>query len=144
MADRIRKLDERYQEYLRDESRLSGRGDTISFPETGEELVRTVRELLGQGVPITVQGSRTGIAGAAVPQGGHILSTEKLCAVGEIRRAGERGLVTAVRVEGLSFSRRFRIAWHKDKYITPLAGAFIDLCRNYEMDYPMPQYNGLY
>ena len=95
MADRIRKLDERYQEYLRDESRLSGRGDTISFPETGEELVRTVRELLGQGIPITVQGSRTGIAGAAVPQGGHILSTEKLCAVGEIRREGERVLVTA-------------------------------------------------
>lgn len=56
----------------------------------------------------------------------------------------ERGLVVAVRVEGLSFSRRFRIAYHKDKYITPLAGAFIDLCRNYEMDYPMPRYNGLY
>ena len=56
----------------------------------------------------------------------------------------ERGLVVSVQVEGLSFSRRFRIAWHKDKYITPLAGAFIDLCRNYEMDYPMPQYNGLY
>ena len=56
----------------------------------------------------------------------------------------ERGLVTAVRVEGLSFSRRFRIACHRDKYITPLASAFMDLCRNYEMDYPMPRYSGLY
>ena len=44
----------------------------------------------------------------------------------------------------MEFRRRFRIAWHKDKYLTPLAGAFMDLCRHYELDYPMPRYNGLY
>ena len=56
----------------------------------------------------------------------------------------ERGLVVSVGVEGMDFRRRFRIAWHKDKYLTPLAGAFMDLCRHYELDYPMPRYNGLY
>ena len=56
----------------------------------------------------------------------------------------ERGLVVSVGVEGLDFRRQFRIAWHKDKYLTPLAGSFIDLCRRYELDYPTPRYNGLY
>lgn len=56
----------------------------------------------------------------------------------------ERGLVVSVGVEELEFRRQFRIAWHKDKYLPPLAGSFIDLCRRYELDYPTPRYNGLY
>lgn len=56
----------------------------------------------------------------------------------------ERGLVTTVRVEGLNFRRHFCIAFHKDKYLTPLMQSFLELCKNYEMDYPAPQYNGLY
>lgn len=56
----------------------------------------------------------------------------------------ERGLVTTVRVEGLNFRRHFCIAYHKDKYLTPLMKSFLALCRNYEIDYPAPQYNGLY
>lgn len=56
----------------------------------------------------------------------------------------ERGLVTAVHVKGLSFKRRFHIIYHKEKFLTSSAKAFIDICRNYEMDYPFPKYNGLY
>lgn len=56
----------------------------------------------------------------------------------------ERGLVVSVSVEGLSFSRRYQIIYHREKYLTSSARAFIDLCRNYEMDYPLPRYNGLY
>lgn len=56
----------------------------------------------------------------------------------------ERGLVVAIRVKGLSFRRCFRIVWHKNKFLSPLAKSFLELCRSYEMDYPMPQYNGLY
>lgn len=55
----------------------------------------------------------------------------------------ERGLITAVRVEGMDFCRRFHIIWHKEKYLTGSAKAFIDLCRNYETDYPLPRYSGL-
>ena len=49
-----------------------------------------------------------------------------------------------VQVEGLRFCRRFYIVYHKDKFLSPLAKDFLELCRNYEMDYPMPQYNGLF
>ena len=55
----------------------------------------------------------------------------------------ERGLVTAVRVEGMDFRRRFHIIYHKEKFLTTSAKALIDLCRNYETDYPLPRYSGL-
>ena len=56
----------------------------------------------------------------------------------------KRGLVVAVSVEGLVFERKFRVIHHKEKFLSSAAKAFLDLCRNYEMDYPLPQYNGLY
>lgn len=56
----------------------------------------------------------------------------------------ERELVNAVSVEGLDFRRAFRVVYHEKKYLTGSARAFMDLCRNYEADYPMPKYNGLY
>lgn len=55
----------------------------------------------------------------------------------------ERGLVVAVQVDGLDFPRKFHIVYHKKKFLTTSAKAFIDLCRNYETDYPLPQYRGL-
>lgn len=56
----------------------------------------------------------------------------------------ERGLIVSASVEGLSFKRTYQIIYHREKYLTSSAKAFIDLCRNYEMDYPLPRYNGLY
>lgn len=56
----------------------------------------------------------------------------------------ERGLVIAVRVKGLDFRRKFCIVHHREKFLTSSAKAFLDLCRNYEIDYPLPQYNRLY
>lgn len=54
------------------------------------------------------------------------------------------GLVNAVRVKGLDFHRKFHIIYHREKFLTSSAKAFLDLCRNYELDYPLPLYNGLY
>lgn len=56
----------------------------------------------------------------------------------------ERGLVVSVTVEGLKFARMFHILWHRNKFLTPLAKTFIQLVRAYELDYPIPPYNGLY
>lgn len=56
----------------------------------------------------------------------------------------ERGLVIAVNVKGLVFQRKFRIIYHREKFLTSSAKAFIDLCRNYEVDYPLPHYCGLF
>lgn len=60
-----------------------------------------------------------------------------------IQGALERGLVVIIGAEGMDFRRSFYILRHKDKYLTPAAKSFLDLCRNYEMDYPLPKYNGL-
>lgn len=56
----------------------------------------------------------------------------------------KRGLVVAVRIKELTFERKFYIIYHKEKFLTSSAKAFIELCRNYEIDYPLPHYNGLY
>jgi len=53
-------------------------------------------------------------------------------------------LISTVNVEGLSFKRSFYIIHHKDKLLTASAKRFITLCRNYEVDYPLPSYTGLY
>lgn len=55
-----------------------------------------------------------------------------------------QGLIYTVKVEGLSFSRNFHIIHHKDKFLTISAKKFIALCKDYENDYPLPSYNGLY
>jgi len=55
-----------------------------------------------------------------------------------------QGLIYTVKAEGLSFSRSFHIIHHKDKFLTASAKRFITLCRDYETDYPLPFYNGLY
>lgn len=56
----------------------------------------------------------------------------------------KRGLIVSASVKGLSFKRKYQIIYHREKRLTSSARAFIDLCRNYEMDYPLPHYNGLY
>ncbi len=56
----------------------------------------------------------------------------------------ERGLVIAIRVKGMDFLRTFQIVYHREKFLSSSAKAFLDLCRSYERDYPLPSYNGLY
>lgn len=55
-----------------------------------------------------------------------------------------RGLIFSIRVKGLSFWRNFYIAYHKDKFLTPSAKRFLALCRDYESDFPLPDYTGFY
>lgn len=61
-----------------------------------------------------------------------------------IQGALEKGLIITIGVEGIDFKRNFFITYHKDKYLTESAKIFIHLCKTYELDYPLPQYNGLY
>lgn len=77
-----------YGDYLKDESRLSGIADTISFPETVTEVIEIVQSMNKAAIPVTVQGSRTGITAGAVPGSGHILNLTKM------------NCITGMRVEG--------------------------------------------
>jgi len=65
-------------DYVRDESRTSGKAETISFPKNEAEVQSIVKILLKQKIPFTIQGSRTGITGGAVPVKGHILNLSKM------------------------------------------------------------------
>ena len=64
--------------YFHDESRLSGKADYIAFPEDAAQAATLIRRAAAGGLPLTIQGARTGISGGAVPRGGLILSTEKM------------------------------------------------------------------
>lgn len=56
----------------------------------------------------------------------------------------ERGLLYTISVKGLSLKRCFYVVHHKDKLMTKPFQDFIQLCKNYELDYPLPRYSGLF
>ena len=74
MAQNIYPMSQSYEEYLTDESKYRGYADSISFPESSEEVADILKELSKKKVPVTIQGGKTGIVGGAIPVGGHILN----------------------------------------------------------------------
>ena len=74
----IRALQAQDADYLRDESRLAGRADSISLPSSEGEVREVLRATGADRTPVTVQGGRTGIVGGAVPQGGHVLNLGRM------------------------------------------------------------------
>jgi len=68
-----------YALYLDDESHsFDGQTDKIVFPTTVEQVAAVLKEAYNSGTPVTVQGGRTGLTGAAVPLGGMTLNLEKM------------------------------------------------------------------
>jgi D-lactate dehydrogenase (cytochrome) len=63
---------------LRDESRRTGTADGIAFPTTADEVCALLRHAAEQGLQVTIQGARTGIAAGAVPDGGLVLSLARM------------------------------------------------------------------
>lgn len=61
-----------------------------------------------------------------------------------VQGALRQGLIHSIHVKGLEFSRKFRIVYHKNKYLTEAARAFIELCKTYEEKFHFPTYNGLF
>ena len=84
----VRPLTDEYDEYRRDESRSRGAAETISFPEDEKE-VREVLASLPAGVPVTVQGARTGLAAGAVPAGGHVMNLSRQTRYLGLRQDGQ-------------------------------------------------------
>ena len=90
----IRKLVSADEEYLRDESKKIGHAETISFPETHEQVCQIMAQLYETGTSVTVQGSRTGLAAAAVPFGGHVLNMSRMDKVLSMRAEDDRFYIT--------------------------------------------------
>lgn len=56
----------------------------------------------------------------------------------------EKGLIYALDIDDLEFKRCFYIVYHRDKLLSKSIQRFIHLCKCYELDYPLPKYNGLF
>lgn len=68
----------KYHAYLSDESRLTGWADSLSFPTSTAHVAEIVKACRQAQIPLICQGSRTGITGAGVPMGGHVMVLEQL------------------------------------------------------------------
>lgn len=64
--------------YMLDESRLQGKAERIFFPRSELELLTVLRAAAQAGAKLTLSGGRTGIVGGAVPQGGWLVSLDKM------------------------------------------------------------------
>lgn len=93
MTPIVKDFSQEHEDYLHDESRLTGTAESISFPTSEEEIVEVIKKIRSQSGLITTQGARTGIVGGAVPIGGHILNLSRMNAVGDVHRdqSGEGG-----------------------------------------------------
>ncbi|PAB60087.1 FAD-binding oxidoreductase [Anaeromicrobium sediminis] len=76
-------MEEKYEEYLMDESKMVGKADSISFPINEEEILEIIVKMKERNMPITVQGGKTGISACAVPSKGHILNLSNMNQVKE-------------------------------------------------------------
>src|SRR6056297_2997366 len=74
----INKMNENFAEYLRDESRVSGDADSISFPKNEKDVIDIVNFIYKNNIPLTIQGARTGLSAGAVPNNGHIINLSKM------------------------------------------------------------------
>ena len=88
MAEIVPCTDE-FEEYLRDESRSVGSAESIVFPESEADVRDALRGLYAAGVPVTVQGARSGLAAGAVPHGGCVLNTSRMNRVLGLRRGSD-------------------------------------------------------
>ncbi len=84
-----------FRQYLSDESRRTGRADLLVFPRSTGEVSAAVQLAASRDAKVTVSGARTGITAGAVPEGGMLLSLERLNRVRGLRKteAGELRVV---------------------------------------------------
>ena len=74
----IHPMDETFQDYLIDESKMTGSAESISFPQSEAEIAQILRVMRENGTPVTIQGGKTGVVGSAVPLGGHIMNLSRM------------------------------------------------------------------
>lgn len=61
-----------------------------------------------------------------------------------VQRPLSRGLIVELRAEGMDFRRSFHIVHHRDKYLTPSARTFMELCVESGQEQPVLEYPGLF
>ncbi len=75
----IKKTDpDQIQSYLTDESNFRGTCDSVYIPESEDEIVELIKQCNETKTRITLAGNGTGLTSGRVPQGGVVLSLEKM------------------------------------------------------------------
>jgi D-lactate dehydrogenase (cytochrome) len=74
----VKQNPDEFQNYLSDASNYQGAADAVYLPESEKEIIVLVKKFNADKVRITVSGNGTGLTGARVPEGGVVLSTEKM------------------------------------------------------------------
>lgn len=78
------------EKYLRDASNLCGAAENIYFPKDSLEVSHLLKESQNNQVPVTIAGAGTGLAGARVPNGGIVISTESMNRLSDVAWDSER------------------------------------------------------
>ncbi len=66
------------ESYFKDASNFQGRADAVYFPSNQDEVKDILSKANNNSTMVTVSGARTGLTGSAVPDGGVVLSLEKM------------------------------------------------------------------
>lgn len=72
------------QNYLTDASNYKGSCEAVYIPQNKEELIEILKDVNQRKIKVTISGAGTGLTGARVPDGGIVISTEKLNKIIEI------------------------------------------------------------
>ncbi len=78
---------EEFQNYLTDASNYSGTAEKIYLPESENEIIELLKQCNSAQVRVTVSGNGTGLNGGRVPEGGVVLSLEKMNKILELNEA---------------------------------------------------------
>lgn len=91
-----------YALYLDDESHsFDGQTEKIVFPSNEGQLAAVMKEAYGKGEPVTIQGGRTGLTGAAVPLGGLTINLERMNNLLYLRYTPDEGLYSIAAEAGV-------------------------------------------
>jgi D-lactate dehydrogenase (cytochrome) len=92
-----------YALYLDDESHsFDGKADQIIFPSSEAEIATIMKNAFDKSIPVTIQGGRTGLTGAAVPSGGIALNLEKMTDLNYMLYDETKGLYSISAQAGLT------------------------------------------
>ncbi|GJQ31531.1 MAG: FAD-linked oxidase [Ignavibacteriaceae bacterium] len=80
------------EDHLHDASNYRGECDDLYYPPDTESFARLLSALYAEGKKITIAGARTGLTGGCVPEGGALISTDRMNRIGPFDR--ERETVT--------------------------------------------------
>jgi D-lactate dehydrogenase (cytochrome) len=81
------------QDYLKDASNTKGHCDAVVFAENIKDVISVLKNANDNNIKVTVCGNKTGLSGGSVPNGGIVLSTERINKILEINEKEKFAIV---------------------------------------------------